>query len=250
MLPSDKRDCLKWFDEVINSNYGALAESFLTSFTFPNSQKHTMISFTDLIINDSFKSVNEMISAFKLEIQTILSIIDCTTNAGKYIHGFFKELIEKMDFDFCQNKRSIPDFDLQNQLNFFNQSLQQLPNDIESFYGARIKDNLPVPCKITSIYPSDWTKTASMKDIEELNERLKDLPVDHNSTDIADIITFFENLHFNSNDDDEVFQYDLTKLSQKTLNKIKQYLDEQIPNEFPNRTTRAMTKIYHAPEDF
>lgn len=222
---SEKKVCIEWFNEAINSRFGAVAESFLLTFKFPRDEKHTMYSFAKSIEKDSFNSIEDMVIHFKKEVEFITTTLGCNTNAGLYIRGYFKELIEKLEFDFMKQEPKKFDFSFNEQIQTFEQFGNDLPNDMNSFLKMKSESSYPTDLQLNP--PRDSSnESASMESVNKLDNKIKEIPNDRNLKHIAEIIQFYQNTSNDGDQNAESFKYDLSKLSGHTLSKINEYIEK------------------------
>lgn len=231
---SEKKACIEWFNEAINSKFGAVAETFLSTLSFPRNEKHTMYSFAKSIENDRFKSIEDMVYHFKQEVKYITSSIGSSSNATLYIQGYFKELIEKLEFDFIKQEQKKLDFSLNEQMQLFERYGNDLPNDLNSFLKMSSESSYPTELEL-DVLPPPSNENASTESVNKLDNQIKEIPNDHNLKHIAEIIQFYQNTSNDGDQNAESFKYDLSKLSEHTLNKINEYIEEILKNKNANK---------------
>lgn len=229
----EKKVCIEWFNEAINSKFGSIAEGFLSTFPFPRQEVHTMYSFAKSIENDCFSSIEDMIVHFKEEVSSVTTFLGCSSPATIYIRGYFKELIDKLEIDFLGQGQRKLDFSSSELIDISENVGDDLPNDLNSFLKMSSESSYPTLLEINPIRTS--TNDFAAKDsVQKLDNKLKDVPTDHNLTHIAEIIRFYQNTSNDGDESTESFKFDLSKLSENTLNKINEYIEEIISNKSSN----------------
>ncbi|KAK8894187.1 hypothetical protein M9Y10_022620 [Tritrichomonas musculus] len=235
---AEKKACIEWFDEAINSKFGAVAESFLLTLQDGN-EKHTLYSFAKSIENGRFSSIEDMVIHFKEEVDSIITFLGCSSNAAIYIQGYFKELIEKLEFDFLKQEKKKLDFDINEKMDFFEKIGKDLPNDLDSYLKMSSESSYPTMLELDPIQPMS-NEIASTESVEQLNNQIKQVPTDQNLTHITEIIKFYQNTSNDRDDEEnELFKFDLSKLSEHTLNKINEYIGEIKKNKSPEHKPTA-----------
>ena len=222
-----KNICLQWFQDAIDSDYGAATEEYLSSFPFPDKEKHNLTTFKQGIHSGKYSTLNEMLDFFGKEIKYITLILGSNSDVSLFIDGYlnelFKQLKKKVNSFKADQKQMVKN--IQENIKILEGLSDKIPDNIEDFGKILDENEQVITMKISSM--ASVSRSAPIEDVEVLKKDIDNLKIDHRATDIAELIQFYQSpdtYGTENNDDDEIFKMDLSKLSDITLRKIQQYI--------------------------
>ncbi|OHS97889.1 hypothetical protein TRFO_35825 [Tritrichomonas foetus] len=225
----NKNKCIGWFRNAIDSEFGRATEKFLQTFPFPNHEKYGLESFLNKIENDQYISIYEMVEQFKKEKIIITSILGSASDVSLFIDGYLTELVIQLETQLLHKNQIQNSIDFSEKIQSFKKLRDKFPNSAEEFIGIYGENDQPVIMKMDPVFSN--ARLASIDEIEDLKRKIDELPVDHNVTDIAELIQFYQphdTYGTEDDEDDEVFKMDLSKLSEQSLKKIDQYIKQLV----------------------
>ncbi|OHS98726.1 hypothetical protein TRFO_08722 [Tritrichomonas foetus] len=251
ILDSDtKIRCINWFTRQINSDYGTMVEEFLNSFPFPNNEKHSLASFLKTIENNQYLSLSEMAEHFRAEIDFISSILGTSSDTILFIRGYFQTLLEKMKHELMPPEKDYLTV-LDEMDNYFLKFRELVPNSRDDFIEMQHDNFDIVMLQMEKMCRFDLD-IISYDDATNLKKIIDQSFDEKNIKDTIDLIQLYEpniskkQIGGNTNDryqtdesenenigkSDDVFSFDLAKMTKGTFSKLHKYIKDNVDVDF------------------